>query len=144
MHCTGLLTMLAVGASVAAASGTVVYTAKMTRIMTVTHCADSYADCPLGKTAAATTPAASSSSAAQTSVAKTSVEETPVETSIAAQVPTITLASAHSTVSGAPSGLIPGASTTGPLLVPTGAAGGLRVRNGAAAVAVAAVVAMIY
>ncbi|KAG5983421.1 hypothetical protein E4U55_008191 [Claviceps digitariae] len=123
MHSTALLTILAAGASVAAASDHVVLTVKKVQTMTVTHCADSYTDCPLHKTsAAATTPADSSSSAVETSVAPTT----------------------QTTVSAAPTGTAPASSTTGSVLLPTGAASGLRAQTGAAAVAVAAVIAMVY
>ncbi|KAG5927296.1 hypothetical protein E4U42_002374 [Claviceps africana] len=132
MYSTTLYTILAVGASVAAASETVLLTAKTTQTKTVTHCADLYTNCPLNKTsaAAATTAAVSSQSAAGTSADSS-------ETSVAPQV-------SATTVSGAPTGIAPGPSTTGPFSMPTGAAGGLRAQNGAAVVAAAAVIAMVY
>ncbi|KAG6014661.1 hypothetical protein E4U54_004986 [Claviceps lovelessii] len=113
MHTTALVTILAVGASVRATSDsdTVFLTAKTTHTKIVTHCADSYTDCPLSKSfdaSAATTPAT------------------------------------HTTVSGAPTATTTDSSTTGLVLMPTGAATGLRAQNGAAAVAVAAVIAMVY
>ncbi|KAG5949639.1 hypothetical protein E4U53_005800 [Claviceps sorghi] len=135
MVSTTLYTVFAVGASLAAAGDTVFLTAKTTQTKTVTHCADSYTGCPLHKTsaAAATTAAVSSSSAA----AGTSVD--PVATSVARQVPTaILFPTADTTVSRAPTGIIPASSTTGPILMPTGAASGLRAQNAAVVVAAAA------
>ncbi|KAG6006523.1 hypothetical protein E4U21_006977 [Claviceps maximensis] len=144
MHSTALFTVLAIGASAAAAGDTVFLTAKTTQIRTVTHCADSYTDCPLSKTtAAATTPAAASPPASSQPASDTSVGS--VETSVASQLPSTTsFPTAHTTTSGAPTGITPASSTTDPVLMPTGAAGGLRAQNGAAAVAVAAVIAMVY
>ncbi|KAG5924281.1 hypothetical protein E4U61_001129 [Claviceps capensis] len=160
MHSTTLFATLALGASLATASETVVLTAKMTQVKTITRCADSYSDCPLSKTSALATSASSSSSsfaaattttatvpsssAAQTPVVETSpvVETTPMahQTSTTSLLP-----ASHTTIGVAPTGMMPGsATTTGPVLVPTGGAGGLRAQNAVAVVAIAAVIAMVY
>ncbi|KAG6139069.1 hypothetical protein E4U38_008435 [Claviceps purpurea] len=154
MHSTTLFATLALGASLATASETVVLTAKMTQVKTITRCADSYSDCPLSKTSALATSASSSSSsfaAATTTTAtvpSSSAAQTPVveTTPVAHETSTTSLLPAsHTTIEVAPTGMLPGfVATTGPVLVPTGAAGGLRVQNAAAVVAVAAVIAMVY
>ncbi|KAG6024076.1 hypothetical protein E4U19_003972 [Claviceps sp. Clav32 group G5] len=156
MHSTTLFATLALGASLATASETVVLTAKMTQVKTITRCADSYSDCPLSKTSALATSASSSSSsiaAATTTTAtvpSSSAAQTPVvettPTPFAHQTSTTSLLPAsHTTIEVAPTGMMPGSATTmGPVLVPTGAAGGLRAQNAAAVVAVAAVIAMVY
>lgn len=139
MHSAALLTLLAVGGSVAAAMETIVQTSKLTRTLTVTHCAASYTDCPLRKTSAAAT-----TSAASTSTVKTSAEVS-VETSAAPLAPSTTAVfpTANTTIAVASTGSLPGSSTTGPVLVPTGAASGLQAQSGAAAAVVAAVIAMV-
>lgn len=138
MHSAALFTLLAVGASVTAATETVVQTSKITRTMTVTHCAASYADCPLSKTsAAAATSATSSSSAAHTDVAPSHPASTFLPDT------------ANTTVSVGPTGVFPtgvfpGSSTSGPVTIPTGAASGLHAQKGAAAAAVVvALIAMV-
>ncbi|KAG6115929.1 hypothetical protein E4U14_000604 [Claviceps sp. LM454 group G7] len=157
MHSTTLFATLALGAFLATASETVVLTAKMTQVKTITRCADSYSDCPLSKTSALATSASSSSSsfAAATTTTATvpssssaAATQTPVveTTPTAHQTSTTSLLPAsHTTIEVAPTGMMPGSvTTTGPVLVPTGAAGGLRAQNAAAVVAVAAMIAMVY
>ncbi|KAG6085919.1 hypothetical protein E4U15_001035 [Claviceps sp. LM218 group G6] len=158
MHSTTLFATLALGASLATASETVVLTAKMTQVKTITRCADSYSDCPLSKTSVLATSASSSSSsfAAATTTTATvpssssaaATTQTPVveTTPTAHQTSTTSLLPAsHTTIEVAPTGMMPGSvTTTGPVLVPTGAAGGLRAQNAAAVVAVAAMIAMVY
>ncbi|KAG5943455.1 hypothetical protein E4U59_000326 [Claviceps monticola] len=136
------------------ASETVVLTAKMTQVKTITRCADSYSDCPLSKTSALATSASSSSSsfaAATTTTAivpSSSAAQTPVveTTPMAHQTSTTSLLPAsHTTIEVAPTGMMPGsATTTGPVLASTGGAGGLRAQNAVAVFAVAAVIAMVY
>ncbi|KAG5995703.1 hypothetical protein E4U52_007915 [Claviceps spartinae] len=157
MHSTTLFTTLVLGASLATASETVVLTAKITQVKTITRCADSYSDCPLSKTSALATSASSSSSsfAAATTTTATvlssssaAATQTPVveTTPTAHQTSTTSLLPAsHTTIEVAPTGMMPGSvTTTGPVLVPTGAARGLRAQNAAAVVAVAAMIAMVY
>lgn len=134
MHSAALFTLLAVGASVAAATETIVQTSKITRTTTVTQCAASYTDCPLSKTsAAAATPATSSSSSSA------------AHTVVAPSVPALAFLpnTANTTVSAGPTGVFPtgvfpGSSTSGPVTIPTGAASGLQAQKGAAAAAVVA------
>lgn len=159
MHSTTLFATLALGASLATASETVVLTAKMTQVKTITRCADSYSDCPLNKTSALATSASSPSSSFAAATTTTATVPSSSSAAAAAQTPVVEttpmahqtsttslLPASHTTIEVAPTGMMPGSvATTGPVLVPTGAAGGLRAhQNAAAVVAVAAMIAMVY
>ncbi|GAB0134327.1 hypothetical protein EsDP_00002704 [Epichloe bromicola] len=152
MHSAALFTLLAVGASVAAAAETVVQTSKITRTMTVTSCAASYTDCPLSKaSAAAATSATSSSSAADTVVAPSvpastflpNTANTTVSVGPTRVFPTGVIPTGVIPTGVFSTGVFPGSSTSGPVTIPTGAASGFQAQKGAAAAVVVALIAMV-